>query len=246
MAINPFTPGKTVDPQFFAGRKNEIDRFTMFLKSVKDGNPMNLAVLGERGIGKSSLLRKLENLAKQGKCVVTRIDLDSSINSIDSFIYQILTGIKKEGCLYSKLFSLSDKIKRFFDEYQISIGLPGASLKANKKASPSSLEARDELKRIWNNISQGVPAVIIMMDEAEQLESIEGSLQFLRNIFGRLSEEKCGYMLVLSGKLTLFKQIKKIHSPLARFFNPITLKELTKEETVEAIEKPLSDSPYKM
>jgi len=85
-----------------------------------------------------------------------------------------------------------------------------------------------------------------MMDEAEQLERIEGSLQFLRNIFGRLSEEKCGYMLVLSGKLTLFRQIKKIHSPLARFFNPITLKELTREESIEAIEKPLSDSPYKM
>ena len=44
-------------------------------------------------------------------------------------------------------------------------------------------------------------------------------------------------------------QIKKITTEnpiLARFFNPITLKELTKEETVEAIEKPLSDSPYKM
>ena len=39
MAVNPFTPGRTVDPQFFAGRGREIDRFTMFLKSAKDGNP---------------------------------------------------------------------------------------------------------------------------------------------------------------------------------------------------------------
>ncbi|MCK4326515.1 hypothetical protein KAW55_07160 [bacterium] len=48
MAVNPFTPGRTVDPQSFAGRGTEIDRFTMFLKSAKDGNPMNLAALGER------------------------------------------------------------------------------------------------------------------------------------------------------------------------------------------------------
>ena len=48
MAVNPFTPGRTVDPQFFAGRESEIDRFTMFLKSAKDGNPMNLAVGRER------------------------------------------------------------------------------------------------------------------------------------------------------------------------------------------------------
>ncbi|MBU1486976.1 AAA family ATPase [bacterium] len=246
MAVNPFTPGRTVDPQFFAGRESEIDRFTMFLKSTRDGNPMNLAVLGERGIGKSSLLRKCESLAKKERCVVVRIDLDASVDSIDSLIYQILTGIKKEGSLYSKLFSLSEKIRSFFDEYQASIGLLGSSLQATKKVATSSLQARDELKRIWDNISQDVPAVIIMMDEAEQLEEIEGILQFLRNIFGRLSEERCGYMLILSGKLTLFKQIKKIHSPLARFFNPITLKELTGEESIEAIDKPLSDSPYKM
>lgn len=246
MAVNPFTPGRTVDPQFFAGRVREIDRFTMFLKSAKDGNPMNLAVLGERGIGKSSLLRKCESLVKKERCVVVRIDLDVSVNSIDSLIYQILTGLKREGSLHSRLFSLSEKIRNFFDEYQVSIELLGSSLKATKRGELSSLEAREELKRIWDNISQGVPAIIIMMDESEQLERIEGSLQFLRNIFGRLSEERCGYMLVPSGKLTLFKQIKKIHSPLARFFNPITLKELTREESIEAIEKPLSDSPYKM
>lgn len=246
MAVNPFTPGRTVDPQFFAGRGSEIDRFTMFLKSAKDGNPMNLAILGERGIGKSSLLRKCESLVKKEKCVAVRIDLDVSVDSIESLVFQILSGIKREGSLHSKLFSLSEKIRSFFDEYRVSIGLLGSSFQATKSGVSSSLEARDELRRIWDNITPGILGVIIMMDEAEQLERIEGGLQFLRNIFGRLSEERCGYMLVLSGKLTLFKQIKKIHSPLARFFNPITLKELTTEESIEAIEKPLSDSPYKI
>lgn len=49
MPVNPFTPGRTVDPQFFAGRKMEIERFTMFLKSARDGNPMNLAIYWGRG-----------------------------------------------------------------------------------------------------------------------------------------------------------------------------------------------------
>lgn len=178
--------------------------------------------------------------------MVVRIDLDTSMASLDSLIYQILMGIKREGGLHSRLFSLSEKIRGFLDEYQVSIGLLGSSFQVTQKGVPSSLEARDELKRVWDSISPEISAVIIMMDEAEQLEGIEGSLQFLRNIFGRLSEERCGYMLVLSGKLTLFKQIKRIHSPLARFFNPITLKELTKDESIEAIEKPLSDSPYRM
>ena len=151
MPINPFTPGRTVDPQFFAGREKEIDKFTMFLKSATDSNPMNIAVLGERGIGKSSLLRKWENIVKKEKCVVIRIDLDVSVDSIDSLIYHILAGIKKEGSLHSKLFSFSEKIRSFFDEYQISVGLLGSSLQATKRAEPSSLEARAELKKIWDN-----------------------------------------------------------------------------------------------
>jgi len=187
MAVNPFTPGRTVDPQFFAGRGSEIDRFTMFLKSAKGGNPMNLAILGERGIGKSSLLRKCERLVKKEKCVAVRIDLDVSVDSIDSLVFQILSGIKREGSLHSKLFSLSEKIRSFFNEYRVSIGLLGSSFQATKSGVSSSLEALDELRRIWDNITPGVSGVIIMMDEAEQLERIEGGLQFLRNIFGRLS-----------------------------------------------------------
>ncbi len=40
--MNPFTPGHTVDPQFFAGRKKEIEKFKMFLKNTRQGKVSNL------------------------------------------------------------------------------------------------------------------------------------------------------------------------------------------------------------
>ncbi len=246
MAVNPFAPGRTIDPELFAGRREEIERFRTFLKSTMEGNPMHLAILGERGIGKSSLLRKWETMARAERCITVRLDLDPSVDSIDSLLYHILRGIKREGALHSRLFSLSRKVRDFFDEYEVTIGVLGSSLQVGRKALSPSLEARDEFRGIWDGIHPSIPAVVIMMDEAEQLEKIEGSLQFLRNLFSRLAEEGCGYMLILSGKLALFKQIKRIHSPLARFFNPITLRELTGEERIEAIEKPLSYSSFTM
>lgn len=110
---NPFSPGQAVDPQFFAGRAKEIKRFLSYLNSAKYGNPMNLAVLGERGIGKSSLLRKYENLAKEQKSIVIRLDLDGTFDSINTLISVILTTIKKEGQTYSKLFSVSEKFNHY-------------------------------------------------------------------------------------------------------------------------------------
>jgi len=119
----------------------------------------------------------------------------------------------------------------------------GVSLSLNKHQQTFSREARIELKKIWSAIKKYVPAIVIMLDEAEQLEHIEGSLQFLRNTFSRIAEEKMNFMLLLSGKLSLFRKIKELHSPLARFFNPISLSELNLEESIEAIEKPLITKP---
>lgn|SRR3989338_7082981 len=243
--MNPFTPGHTVDPQFFAGRKKEIEKFKMFLKNTYQGNPMNMAILGERGIGKSSLLRTCESLARTERCIVVRVDLDAAISTINDLVITILQEIKQEGGAYSKIFKASEKAKRFFDTYNISAGIMGVSLSLDRHKQTFSHEARLELKKVWKIVKECVPAIVIMLDEAEQLEHIEGSLQFLRNTFSRIAEEKMNFMLLLSGKLSLFRKIKEIHSPLARFFNPISLSELNPEESIEAIEKPLSSSKFK-
>lgn len=242
--MNPFTPGHTVDPQFFAGRKKEIEKFKMFLKNTCQSNPMNMAILGERGIGKSSLLRTCESLARAERCIVVRVDLDAATSTINELVITILQEIKQEGCTYSKIFKASEKAKKFFDTYNISAGILGVSLSVDRHKQAFSHEARLELKKVWNIVKEYVPAIVIMLDEAEQLEHIEGSLQFLRNTFSRIAEEKINFMLLLSGKLSLFRKIKEIHSPLARFFNPISLSELNPEESIEAIEKPLSSSRF--
>ena len=243
--MNPFTPGHTVDPQFFAGRKKEIEKFKMFLKNTCQSNPMNMAILGERGIGKSSLLRTCENLARTERCIVVRVDLDAAISTINDLVITILQEIKQEGEAYSKIFKASEKAKKFFDTYNISARIMGVSLSLDRHKQTFSHEARSELKKIWNTVKEYVPAIVIMLDEAEQLEHIEGSLPFLRNTFSRITEEKTNFMLLLSGKLSLFRKIKEIHSPLARFFNPISLSELNPKESIEAIERPLSSSKFK-
>jgi AAA+ ATPase superfamily predicted ATPase len=243
--MNPFTPGHTVDPEFFAGRKEEIEKFRMFLKNAREGNPMNMAIIGERGIGKSSLLRMCESLARASGCIVVRTDLDTSVLTVNDLIVTTLQAIKQEGEAYSKIFKASEKAKKFFDTYKVSAGIMGVSLGVDRRHQTSSHEVRSELQKVWRIVKEYVGAIVIMLDEAEQLEVIEGSLQFLRNTFSRLAEERANFMLVLSGKLSLFRKIKEIHSPLARFFNPVSLSELTPQESIEAIEKPLASSTFK-
>ena len=87
-----------------------------------------------------------------------------------------------------------------------------------------------------------IPSIVIMLDEAEHLQSIDGAWGFIRSVFTRLLEKKHNYLIVVSGKLNLFKNIKEIFSPMERFFFPKEIGNLNKEETIEAIEKPLTEN----
>ena len=236
--VNPFRPGGIVEPEYFVGRKEEISRFNQYFKNTHDGNPHHLAILGERGIGKTSLLRFLESEIKKQKALTVRVELDPATDSINYLISQILEELKRAGISYSLVDKGTSELRSFFEKYKVSISLGVVKIEQKEKEVETKIEFRHRLQDIWIKVIGKIPMIVIMMDEAEQLEEITGSLQYLRNTFLRLSESHCGYMLVLSGKINLFKNIKELHSPLARFFTPITLSVLKPEETKEAIEKP--------
>ncbi len=64
MKYNPFKPDRIADPNLFAGRVSEIEIIKRSLFQAKHGNPPNLLITGERGIGKSSLLHYVYLLAR--------------------------------------------------------------------------------------------------------------------------------------------------------------------------------------
>jgi len=61
---NPFKPNSPVYTGMFAGRLSETDRIDEILNQTKLGNPSYILIIGERGIGKSSLLLVANHFAK--------------------------------------------------------------------------------------------------------------------------------------------------------------------------------------
>ena len=79
MNTNPFRPGSGLFPSHFAGREEEVNVFERKLQSTRNGVQIHIAVRGEWGIGKTSLLTKFENndsvrsvfVTPDGKCIVS-------------------------------------------------------------------------------------------------------------------------------------------------------------------------------
>jgi ABC-type methionine transport system ATPase subunit len=90
MRINPFRPGNPVAPGMFVGRIKEIESLESALIQTKACQPVNFMLIGERGIGKTSLLNILRYVA-QGEIEVDGEKLNFLV--IDTDIDQNTTQI---------------------------------------------------------------------------------------------------------------------------------------------------------
>lgn len=235
---NPFEPGKPVDPERFGGRPRELEAFRESLAYSIGGNIHNLAIMGGRGIGKSSLLRKFDQIASdKNDCLVIRREMDRSVKTLQELVTLLLEAAKTEGS--SRVVSrrkAKDKVKHFFEKYKLGVSVMGEGLSVERLERAGALQDYfySELMYIWEGVRGATKGVVFLIDEAERLEPVDGSWGFLRSVFTRTAEEDTGYMLVVSGKLGLFKEIKEPFSPMDRFFTPIEVMPMKLEEVREA------------
>lgn len=217
-------------------RTSEYQTFETYLDSTMRKSPMSTAICGIRGIGKTSLLAKFEEAALKKNCIVLRLEAEEGkYSSVIDLYGEILNMIDGELSRRSILKKVSDKISNFVNSFSFTLTHQESKFAITvegKKAKDGLLPMvfRDKMIQIWDNIKTEVPAVVIMIDEAEFLEEIKGGLMAVRNTFSRLGEKECGYMVILSGRLTFHREMNELFSPLTRFFHPMELKSLPEKD----------------
>ena len=73
---NPFTPQSDWEPRFFGGRYVQINNFIKSIKEAVSSRPNHMIILGEWGIGKTTLLKQFKKLAQNHR--FTTFEVDSS------------------------------------------------------------------------------------------------------------------------------------------------------------------------
>ena len=98
---NPFTPQSGWEPRVFRGRKEQLDHFTATLDDAASNRPSHLIILGDWGIGKTSLLRQFKKIA-QGKgylasfCSISKFSAKEKVkDGINLISQEILLGFPK-------------------------------------------------------------------------------------------------------------------------------------------------------
>lgn len=235
MRFNPFNPQLPARPDFFVGREPEIITFEKYLVQTMHNSPMSLSVTGNRGMGKTSLLMKFEQVAKENSCLVVRLsNYESNVKDIIDLCDFIALNIKSEILSKKKLERLGEWVKAF----KPTLGWNDFTLTLEKKQVAQEL-FRQKLTKLWKESKPDFKAIVLLIDEAESLEKVPGALTFLREVFQRISSE-ANYMVVLAGKLNFPEKMSESFSPLNRFFPAQKLRSLSQQEMKEYLKRKLN------
>ena len=258
---NPFKPTSPVYKGVFSGRYNEIQRIETVMIETKKGNPTNLLIIGERGIGKTSLLllskfyasgdikinseslnflpvfvsldkrTTIPELARKIKISIERY-LRSSKNAIQ-YIKDVWSFIQKIEICSSKIGSTKLEVSEseLFDNFTFSII-------DTVKAITNEENAINRLKLI-----KPMDGIIIFIDEADNSSRELDLGTFLKHLSEQLVAENCNYVLIIMAGLPDIRNILlESHPSSLRLFEELELFPLSEDDVKDVILKGIEDA----
>ncbi|MEZ5014040.1 MAG: hypothetical protein R2794_07085 [Chitinophagales bacterium] len=241
---NPFRPGAGQIPPFLAGRQTEQEQFRELLTQ----SPIlkNLILTGLRGVGKTVLLESLKPIAYQLGWFWAGTDMSesASINE-EAFAIRLITDL----ATITSPFAISVEKARAIgfnrptEQEEIPVNYSLLTQIYNAVPGLVSDKLKSVLEFVWSNVNQRVKGIVLAYDEAQNLKDKatdrEYPLSVLLEIIQYLQRKEIPYLLVLTGLPTLFPDLVEARTYTERMFHIIELDKLTREESREAIMKPI-------
>lgn len=252
MVDNPYRPGAAHAPPYLAGRDAERREFSRLLaqKQILE----NLVLTGIRGVGKTVLMREeLRKEAVQNGWLWVASDISEAVSiSEEHLVTRLLTDLN----------TFSGNWEYTADERH-PLGFTGHSQRRSIRFNFETLRAlfehepglaSDKLKRVllvaWDLMRRHQPdkkGIVFAWDEAQNLadrgKDKQYPLSLLLDVFSSLQSQGAPFMLLLTGLPPLFPKLVASRTFAERMFRVMTLGNLNRDESREAVTKPLEQEP---
>ncbi|ODS38376.1 MAG: hypothetical protein A7316_08180 [Candidatus Altiarchaeales archaeon WOR_SM1_86-2] len=250
MKLNPYDPRQPTEPEFFIGREEYIEKFNKNMERTLYGKkPTSFAILGEWGVGKSSLLLKLKaNIDKNKNVITTRISIGSDIPDYYAFCQLLVDKINID---LTKNRRIPQKIRDNIFEWkfkEVKLGVVTAQKKEKTMyLSTGNMLLEYNLKTLFDDFisKDNVKLFVLFIDDLHNItRKDKNAIAALRDLFQSLAVDGYKIQLVFTASSDLFHDVKQIAEPAVRFFEKFYLDAFSMDETKEFLTKPMEKTKF--
>jgi len=235
---NPFTPKAGMEPREFVGREKEIETFQKRLEEARRGRCDHFLILGNWGMGKTTLLKEFKKIAQEQKILASLVSIDqyTTSNTRLDGIKQLMSDIPR------KLPIELSRLKRYMT-YIAGLGIQvmGTGFSFSRKIERMQPQPLffDSLITLWKDLKKKSEVVVVLLDDVQNFSPISEIFTTLKNV---LSDEEIinstKFLFVLSCTPDKWRQFLQKHHPIGRYFTPrLSLTRLSKKKTDEALSR---------
>ncbi len=228
---SPFTPGSPVPIEMFVGREPQIAEIEKYAAQATSGRLEALFLLGERGIGKSSIASFARYLASTKHNMLSIQVFLGRVTTIEDTVRQVLEQLLKE----SRTEKWYDNLKGLFGEHIEQVGLFDISIKF---APP-----RSDLKEIANDFPKALMGIVdklggeksgifIALDDIDGLLATTDFANWFKSFVDRVatSELEFPVCMMLIGLPEQRDTLAELQPSLMRIFRVIDIERLSNNE----------------
>lgn len=246
MKPNPYTPGAGLVPSYLAGRDNTIQEAVESIVSLAHGYPVrSIVYYGLRGVGKTVLLNKIEEIAEENDVLYEHIEVSersSFKTSISFYIQKLMSQISVNEQAKSVLKKAFSVLKAFQITYSPE-GEVGFGLKDEIDAAVGVSDTgnfQNDLTELF--VAMGIlaqkndRAVCLFIDEIQYLKDDE--FEALIAAIHRSNQRGLPITLFAAGLPKITKFAGDIKSYAERLFNFISIDSLATDAATLALTEP--------
>ncbi|WP_440709277.1 AAA family ATPase [Herbiconiux sp. YIM B11900] len=245
--INPFRPGAGVRPPELVGRQAEIDLMDLIVAhSRRNRNDGGLVLYGLRGVGKTVLLSRLQNVVERAGWVTVQLEARPGEAGVRASRQSLARGIamaarKMRGFRQApaEMLAALSSVASFsltIAGSGVSVGIKPSDHRANSGILEVDLE--ELVADLAEPLRRNQSALAIFVDEMQDLDP--DLLTALLAVQHRASQNEWPFYVIGAGLSTLRRMLAESRSYSERF----RLREvgaLPREAAMEAILKPATD-----
>ena len=232
--ISPFTPGSPVGVDLFAGRTQQIEEVSRYVRQASAGRQQSVFLIGDRGIGKSSFASVIRELAtKKYGMLGVHIHL-GGVNGVEELVRRVLQELVGE--VQDKPWY--NRIVEQYGPYIQQVGLFGLKIAFNPPQQDLSQIAQRfsiVLGELVAHTSDEHNGVIIVLDDINGLAETSYFARWYKSFVDEIGTHFPSYpvLVALSGTPERRDQLAQHDLSLPRVFRPVELDRLSDAEVTD-------------